>query len=135
MDNTEKESPIYEEPKFLEDILKKLLTKTEYFLMKAGVDMEYWEKMKQKEPGGLYLHSNHIYGFSDKRLPKLVEGYTEIIFSLEMLKFIVEAYEKNGADQISLSFKDENHPLIFYHNGIDVWGSLSPRIPWDEDDE
>ena len=134
MKNTEKESPIYEEPKFLIEIVQKLLTKTEYFLLKAGVDMDYWEKMKQKEPGGLYLHLSHIYGFSDVRMPNLCEGYMELDFSIEMLKFMIEAYEKNGVDMITLYFK-QDHPLLFHHKKIEVWGSLSPRIPKDEYDE
>lgn len=35
MENTEKESPIYEEPKCLSEILDRLLTPTERFLVKA----------------------------------------------------------------------------------------------------
>jgi len=123
--------PVSKDDYDLDQRMKQMLTNTERFLIKAGADPGYWTKQIEKDDMGIYLHMNHIYGFADGRFSKLTEGYTEVFVSVEMLKMMLEYYEKNDTHTIKLCMK-EAHPLLL-HNGK-VWGTLAERIREDEED-
>ena len=125
------------ETEFLSDVIKKKLTKIEHFLVKAKVDPDDWQFVKEKSTEydfgqDVYMNPLHIMAFSDGGIPKDKEGYVEAKFNLAHMRKMLLYFNRNlsGSDDDSITVIVKKDNPIQFSNGK-IWGSLAPRT---EDD-